>query len=90
MMDLTPFYVAGNSEKFPVTLKGTNVLKMRTRVKMQFVASGRARRENVKAVTGPSPEKYDVPLNILQWNSKPVFYSRSIPVQSESTLARRR
>lgn len=47
MMDLTPFYVAGNSEKFPVTLKGTNVLKMRTRVKMQFVASGRARRGNV-------------------------------------------
>ena len=60
------FNVTGNSEEFPVTLKGTNVQKMRTRVKMQLVASDRARRENVKAVTGPSPEKYDVPLNILQ------------------------
>ena len=31
----------------PITQKGTNVPMMRTRAKMEFVASDRARRENV-------------------------------------------
>ena len=41
------FRVIGNSLKFPITQKGTNVPMMRTRAKMQVVASDRALRENV-------------------------------------------
>ena len=41
------FCVIGNSLEFPITQKGTNVPMMRTRAKMQVVASDRARRENV-------------------------------------------
>ena len=41
------FRVIGNSLKFPITQKGTNVPMMRTRAKQKHVASDRARRENV-------------------------------------------
>ena len=37
------FYVTGNFEEFPVTQKGTNVPKMRTRAKRRIVAGDRAR-----------------------------------------------
>ena len=40
-------HVIGNFLEFPITQKGTNVPMMRTRAKMQVVASDRARRENV-------------------------------------------
>ena len=36
----------GNSEEFPIAQKGTNVPEMRTRAKMQVVASDRAKRTN--------------------------------------------
>ena len=39
--------VIGNSLEFPITQKGTNVPMMRTRAKQKYVASDRARRENV-------------------------------------------
>ena len=41
------FRVIGNSLKFSITQKGTNVPMMRTRAKQKHVASDRARRENV-------------------------------------------
>ena len=41
------FRVIGNSLKFPITQKGTNVPMMRTRAKQKHVASDCARRENV-------------------------------------------
>ena len=41
------FRVIGNSLKFLITQKGTNVPMMRTRAKQKHVASDRARRENV-------------------------------------------
>ena len=41
------FRVIGNSLKFPITQKGTNVPMMRTRAKQKHVASDRAWRENV-------------------------------------------
>ena len=41
------FCEIGNSEEFSISQKGTNVPGMRTRAKMQVVASDRARRENV-------------------------------------------
>ena len=40
-------FVIGNSLKFPITKKSTNVPMMRTRAKQKHVASDRARRENV-------------------------------------------
>ena len=44
---MTVFCVIGNSLEASITQKGTNVPMMRTRAKMQVVASDRARRENV-------------------------------------------
>ena len=41
------FYVIENSGEFPITQKGTNVPKMRTRARMQIFAIDRARCLNV-------------------------------------------